>query len=207
MNNEVCLYGSGGHSKVIKDIIMDQGKKVVAFFDDNPKLNTINETPVLKSNLLKEYKGNPLFICIGDNTVRKEISGKLNFNFITLIHSKSCVSDSVIIKSGTVVMPNAIINSDSIIGKQVIVNTSAVIEHDCIIEDYVHISPNVTLTGGVKVKEGAHIGAGTVVIPGVEIGKWAIIGAGSVIIKNIPDYAIVVGNPGRIIKYNKDKNE
>jgi acetyltransferase-like isoleucine patch superfamily enzyme len=41
------------------------------------------------------------------------------------------------------------------------------------------------------------------VIKGIKIGTWAIIGAGAVIINDIPDNAVVVGNPGRIIKYNK----
>jgi acetyltransferase EpsM len=45
------------------------------------------------------------------------------------------------------------------------------------------------------------IGAGATVTPGIKIGKWALVGAGAVIIENIPDHAVVVGNPGRIIRY------
>ena len=37
----------------------------------------------------------------------------------------------------------------------------------------------------------------------IKIGKWVTVGAGAVIIKDIPDYAVVVGNPGRIIKYKE----
>ena len=48
--------------------------------------------------------------------------------------------------------------------------------------------------------EGTHIGAGATIIPNLKIGKWATIGAGAVVIKDVPDYAVVVGNPGRIIK-------
>ena len=54
----------------------------------------------------------------------------------------------------------------------------------------------------VFVGEGTHIGINATVIQGIKIGKWATIGAGSVVIKDIPDYAVVVGNPGKIIKYN-----
>jgi acetyltransferase-like isoleucine patch superfamily enzyme len=42
-------------------------------------------------------------------------------------------------------------------------------------------------------------------IKGIKIGKWFVIGSGTVIIKNISGCAVVVGNPGKIIKYN-DKN-
>ncbi len=83
----------------------------------------------------------------------------------------------------------------------VIINTGASVDHDNIIGDYCHISPQATLCGNVSVGEGTHIGAGAVVIPGIKIGKWAVIGAGSVIVRDVPDYAVVMGNPGKIKRY------
>lgn len=50
------------------------------------------------------------------------------------------------------------------------------------------------------------IGANSSILPGVTIGSGAIIGAGSVVTKDVPPYAIVVGNPGKIIKYRFDEN-
>jgi len=70
------------------------------------------------------------------------------------------------------------------------------------IEDFVHISPNSALAGGVEIGEGSQIGIGASVIQGIKVGKWCVIGAGAVIINDIPDYSVVVGNPGRIIKKN-----
>ena len=67
-------------------------------------------------------------------------------------------------------------------------------------EDFVHISPNAALAGSITVGEGTHIGIGASVIQGIKIGKWATIGAGAVIIRDVPDFATVVGNPGKIIK-------
>ena len=46
------------------------------------------------------------------------------------------------------------------------------------------------------VKKGASIGANATIICGNNIGKYALIGAGSVITKDVPDYALIVGNPG-----------
>ncbi len=76
-------------------------------------------------------------------------------------------------------------------------------EYDCELEDYVHVSPKAVLAGNVKVGEGTHIGVAAVVIPGVKIVKWCTIGAGSVIIRDVPDFAVVLGNPGRVIGSNK----
>ena len=58
------------------------------------------------------------------------------------------------------------------------------------------------MAGNVAVGEGTQIGIGAAVIQGVTIGKWATIGAGAVIIEDVPDFAVVVGNPGRVIKMN-----
>lgn len=52
----------------------------------------------------------------------------------------------------------------------------------------------------IVIDDGAWIGAGATVLPGVRIGKHAIVGASSVVTKDVPDYAVVVGNPARIIK-------
>jgi len=49
------------------------------------------------------------------------------------------------------------------------------------------------------VKKGASIGANAVVVCGNDIGRFAFIGAGAVITKYVPDYALVVGNPGKIV--------
>ena len=94
-----------------------------------------------------------------------------------------------------------VIQPNTTIGKHVIVNTSASIDHDNYIADFVHVAPKVALTGHVEVGEGSFIGAGAVVIPKIKIGKWCTIGAGSVVIKDVPDNAVVVGNPAKIIRY------
>lgn len=54
------------------------------------------------------------------------------------------------------------------------------------------------------IKSGAWLGVNSVILPGVTIGKNAVIGANSVVNKNIPDYAVAVGAPARVIKYIKE---
>ena len=53
----------------------------------------------------------------------------------------------------------------------------------------------------VLIKEAAWIGAGATILPGVCVGRHAVVGAASVVTKDVPDYAVVVGNPARVIKY------
>ena len=52
----------------------------------------------------------------------------------------------------------------------------------------------------ILIKEGSWIGANALILPGVTIGKNAVVGAGSVVTKQVPDYAVVVGAPARVVK-------
>jgi len=197
------LYGASGHCKVIIDIIEALNKKVECVFDDDVTILSVLNMPVNQWINDNQIENKNLLISIGNNKIRKKISETIIANFISLKHPSSIVSKYTEIGKGTAVMAGATINAEVIIGKHCIVNTNAVIEHDCVLEDFVHISPNATITGNVLVGEGTHIGAGAIVLPNIKIGKWTTIGAGAIVIKDIPDYAVVVGNPGRIIKYKE----
>lgn len=83
------------------------------------------------------------------------------------------------------------------------------------LEDDVFIGPNVTFTNDLfprskqypdkyevtRIEEGASIGANATILAGITIGRCAMVGAGAVVTKNVPPYAVVIGNPARIINY------
>jgi sugar O-acyltransferase (sialic acid O-acetyltransferase NeuD family) len=201
------LYGASGHAKVVKEILESAGKEVKAIFDDNTEIKALQGFPVSGAFDPECHQLHSLIITIGYNEIRSSIAKRLkNSPFGKAIHPKAIVSNSASIGAGSVVMAGAVINAATTIGSHVIVNTSSSIDHDCGVSDYVHIAPHATLCGGVKVEEGALIGAGATLIPLVKVGKWATIGAGAVVVSDIPDYAVAVGNPARVIKYHKPEN-
>ena len=64
---------------------------------------------------------------------------------------------------------------------------------------------NICFTSKVVIKDYVWIGSRVIILPGVTIGLGAVIGAGSVISRDIPDFAVAIGNPSKIIKFrNKD---
>jgi acetyltransferase EpsM len=195
------IFGASGHGKVIASTLIAANKKLHGFIDDAPKASMLMGVAVTHSSNFKGAVNHKICIGVGDNATRKRLSKSIQADFVKVIHPSAQLCKTVSIAEGTVVFANVIVNAEAQIGAHAIINTGAIIEHDCVIEDYVHISPNATIAGGVTIGEGTHIGIGACVIPGVTIGKWATIGAGAVIIKDVPDGAIVVGNPGKIIKY------
>ena len=102
------------------------------------------------------------------------------------------------------------------IGKNVYINGGCLFmaRGGITIEDDVQIAANAQLISNnhdpyerqiltckpVLIRQGAWIGAGATILPGVCVGKYAIVGAASVVAKDVPDYAVVVGNPARVVK-------
>lgn len=102
------------------------------------------------------------------------------------------------------------------IGKHVFINSNllAMARGGITIEDDVQIAANVQLISNnhdvydrqvltckpVIIKKGAWIGAGASILPGICVGKHAIVGAASVVTHDVPDYAVAVGNPAKVIK-------
>lgn len=198
------LIGASGHAKVVIDCLSSQGIEVKGFFDRDPHVRSLKAVKVIGAHPSSDTNDTYL-VSIGDNQTRKKVVDSLPFaRFAKAIHASVIMSSDVQIQEGSVLMHGVIIQSSVQIGKHVIVNTNSSIDHDCMIEDFVHIAPKVALCGNVHVGEGTLIGVGASVIPNIKIGKWAIIGAGTAVYKDVPDYAVVVGNPGKIIRYTNE---
>ncbi|WP_103068543.1 NeuD/PglB/VioB family sugar acetyltransferase [Aquimarina sediminis] len=203
-SNKIRIYGAGGHSQVIREVLENNGYEVTETFDDKPSgrhYASKNVTSGARENIENfPHEGHPVIIAVGINAERAEIAGFLKSEFEKAIHESAIIAPTAKIGEGTVVFAGAIIQPNTVIGKHVIINTAASIDHDNVIGDYAHVSPKAALCGHVEVGEGSHVGVGAVVIPKVKIGKWCTIGAGTVVLKDVPDYSTVVGNPGKIIK-------
>jgi UDP-2-acetamido-3-amino-2,3-dideoxy-glucuronate N-acetyltransferase len=107
---------------------------------------------------------------------------------------------------------NVVISPEVVLGKNVKVQNNVSIYTGVECEDDVFLGPSMVFTNVTNprsainrknqyaktlVKKGATIGANATVVCGNDIGRFAFIGAGAVVTKNVPDYALVVGNPAR----------
>ncbi len=196
----MIFFGASGHAKVAIEAWIAAGGKVTGVLDDNPLIKEILDYPVSSDYDRAQLKDKEMFVAIGSNDVRRKIALSFPARYRSVVHPDAVISRSSRIGDGTVVMAGVVVNAASTIGEHVILNTCSSIDHDCWIEDFAHISPNATICGGVYIGEGTHVGAGATIIQNVRIGKWAVIGAGSVVLKDIPDFAVVIGIPGKIVR-------
>jgi acetyltransferase-like isoleucine patch superfamily enzyme len=131
-------------------------------------------------------------------------------------HGFITLGDSVRIRRGVVLQAGPIT-----IGDHVDLNPYVVIFGKVTIGTYSMIAPHVMLAGGdhqfedrtrpmrnqgdtclgIVIEDDVWIGANAVVVDGVRIGKGAVVGGGAVVTKNVQPYAIVGGNPAKLIKY------
>jgi len=107
---------------------------------------------------------------------------------------------------------NVVISPDVVIGNNVKIQNNVSVYTGCVLEDDVFCGPSMVFTNVLNprshvvrrdeyrttlVRKGASLGANCTVVCGTTIGRYAFIGAGSVVTRDIPDYALVYGNPAR----------
>jgi sugar O-acyltransferase (sialic acid O-acetyltransferase NeuD family) len=198
---EYILIGGGEHARVVLDVLLSGQAPVRALFD--PKYSgELFGVPQAGEYQPEAFPNALAIVAIGNNGTRKRVVQSSKHAFGQAIHPSAIVSKFSTIGAGTVLFQGTIIQANAVIGNHVIVNTGAQVDHDCVIGDYAHLAPSVTLCGTVQVGAGTLIGAGATVIPGIKIGKWAVVGAGAVVTKDVPDYAVVVGVPSKVIRIN-----
>ena len=133
----------------------------------------------------------------------------------TRVWQYSVILQGAIIGSDCNICAHTLIENDVIIGNDVTVKSGVYLWDGIVIEDNVFIGPCVAFTNDktprskqypeeflrTTIRINASIGANATILPGITLGENCMVGAGAVVTKNVPDNAVVVGNPAKIIRY------
>ena len=134
----------------------------------------------------------------------------------------SHIQSGSVIGNDTSIGQNVNISNNVKIGNFVKIQNNVSVYEGVELEDYVFCGPSMVFTNVLVprsefpqrgpehylktlVKKSASIGANATIVCGIVIGQYALIGAGAVVTKDVPDFALVVGNPGRIVGWVDEK--
>ena len=134
-------------------------------------------------------------------------------NINARIEPGAFIREHVSIGDNAVIMMGAIINIGVKIGEGTMIDMGAILGGRVEVGKRCHVGAGAVLAGVIEppsaspviLEDDVLIGANAVVIEGVRIGKGAVVGAGSIVTEDVPAGAVVVGNPARIIKEQKDE--
>ena len=202
MSDRICLFGAGGHGRVVASQIKARLPQTDICFGDaqKPASSSVNgyrvefETP-------QAVRDARLIVTIGDNAQRARLQQAA---------IEAGVPMTVFIAdpdryfteppgAGSMILAGAIVNSDAQIGAGVIVNSGAIIEHDCAIGDFCHLAPGCVLAGDTVLGARVFVGAGARIVNQARIAARTVIGAGATVIRDITEPGIYAGTPARRI--------
>ncbi len=201
----IYILGSGGHAKVLLDILLSTNAAIIGLLDIK---QSIEKSSVWGINVFSEEITSSLDptstllvngvgggINLGPRSRLFQKFHERSFVFLSVFAPSTEISSRSNLGEGVQILHGAIIQASCDIGRNVIVNTRASVDHDCKIADHVHVAPGAVLCGGVTVGEQSFIGAGAVVLPGIKIGRNTVVGAGAVVVRDVEDNHRVFGNP------------
>lgn len=133
---------------------------------------------------------------------------------------------SVILKGAKIgdncnICAHTLVEGDVLIGDNVTVKSGVYLWDGITLEDNVFIGPCVAFTNDktprskqypeeflrTTIRRGASIGANATILPGLTLGENCMVGAGAVVTKNVPPYAVVVGNPAKVTRFLEKSND
>lgn len=157
---------------------------------------------------VNSLKGDDVFfvnLITGSTRARHQITSKIlnqGGKLTNLIHPNvdltlTKIGVGLYLQEGVILQACVEINNNSSI------HMGALIGHETKIGKSVFVAHAVSISGCCEIGDGVFIGTNASILPRLKIGKWSTVGAGAVVTKHVPEYAIVVGNPAKIIGYNE----
>lgn len=197
---QTILYGCGGHSRSVADILVGTDPAMsIVFVDGNARpAECIFGFPVVSTYELGTHD---YFFAIGDNQKRKDIFERLGVDhLISILSPRAYISSRASIGTGCFVGNFCHIGPESCIGVNTIINTAAIIEHEVRIGSHTHIGPNAVVAGRSKIGDLVFVGTGASIGNYLSICSNVIIGAGATVVRDIAEPGTYVGTPARRIK-------
>jgi sugar O-acyltransferase (sialic acid O-acetyltransferase NeuD family) len=204
----VAVYGASEGGVAVAETLRHMGGyEVAAFLDDTPGRagQTLMGLPIWSGDELEKLRERRIGSVASHIAVRefrlrlRNRAISLGLTLPNVIHPKAFLAPSVQLGCGNVIKAGAIVETESMIGDCCIIDNGVIVPHHNVIADAVHLAPGVAMGGGCTVGELTLVGVGAAISSRIRIGRNVIVRPGSVVVNDVPDDALVGGNPARVI--------
>lgn len=205
------IIGAGTYGEVYLAYLLEAGVDIVGFLDDDPKYEgrEVRGIPVLGSisllNTLKETNGVDAVYCpLGNNKLRVKFLSKaleLGYETPSFIHQDVVISPNVTIGKGVYILLGTTIMPYTEIKDFVMISMGVHLAHHNVLEEGVFLSTGCNFGASIHAHKFAYCGISSTIMTGLhELGEDCLIGAGAVVIKDVPDRAVMVGVPAKVLR-------
>ena len=216
MKKRVVILGGSGIGMIAASIIeRTSSAEVIGFLNDvlpvgteigkYKRIKVIGRTPDIYAHIRDENCF--VFVAYVGLTNEKATYEKIvslgipEEKFFSIIDPTAIIPDGYCqIGKGVLFAPLSQLSPDTTISDNCILLANSFVGHDSFLDRFAHLATNAVVGANVHVGKGAHIGSNATIRERVRIGDYSLVGAGSVVLNDVPENAIVVGNPARVLR-------
>jgi sugar O-acyltransferase (sialic acid O-acetyltransferase NeuD family) len=215
----VVILGAGAYAAVIHEILSARRDVAVIgctdkalgqsdrAIDEGVSLRILGDDDILP-DLAAKHSGLRAVMALGPDLmdVRKkliDVLRRVGIPSFSAHHASAVISSMAKIGEGTVVREGAIISAGSVIGPFSLINLDASIDHDAKLASNVYVGQGAKISSHVQVGENVVIEMGASINSRVTIGAGARVIGGAFVNTDVPDHAVVVGVPARLVRYDE----
>ena len=218
MMAKYAIYSCEGFSREIlpaarkQALTISDAEDQIVFVDDDPKKvgSVVHGCSVISFDDLQgdQHRDRLVSVGIADPWVRKKIVDRVQdagIGFFSIVDQTHIRLDNISVGDGSIFCAYTMATGDAHIGRHFQCNIYSYVAHDCRIGDFVTFAPRVNCNGRVQIEDFAYVGTGASLKQGghdkpLKIGRGAVIGMGAIVLKDVPEGAVVAGNPAKIIR-------
>jgi len=213
----VVILGAGGYAAVVQEILAQCPDVVVLgctdkalglserSLDRHVSLRILGDDDILPQ-LAEEHPDLHAVLALGPDLmdVRARLIRTLDLQGIppiTAIHSRAIIAQTVKLGDGSVIGAGAIVNAGTEIGRHCVLNLDASIDHDARLGTNVYVGQGARVSSYVELGDNVVIEMGASINSRVVVGQGARVTGGAFVNTDVPDHAVVVGVPARVVRY------
>jgi len=200
--SDLVIFGAWHFSRVVAEAAAASGRRVLGFVDPDPPpgIATLEQVP----------QGCEVFVAIGDNVLRRQLSRELlarGRRLATLVHPAAVVSPSAALAPGCFVAELVAVRSNAVLQEGVVLQAGSVVSHDVHVGAFASFGPNAACASKSRIGALSAIGVGASLLPGIVVGEGCTVAAGAAVFRDAADGVTLVGNPARATRPTGDAGQ